>query len=82
GGGQFTGTVDSVPSSGVVLLNQPLVGSYGITSTTNGRSVVTTNAGGGLFPVNLIAYIVSPGSVRLLPVDTNNTHPGLILLDH
>ena len=77
----LTGTADITPGTGTVQVAQQLVGSYTIDATT-GRGILTTNSAGGFFPVTLAFYVVSPGSVRLIPLDANFTHPGVIFFDH
>jgi hypothetical protein len=34
------------------------------------------------FPTDSVYYVVSPNDVRIVPEDTSDTHPALILLDH
>ena len=34
------------------------------------------------FPTDSVYYVVSPNDVRIVPADTSDTHPALILLDH
>ncbi|MGH9726653.1 MAG: hypothetical protein ACRD41_16475, partial [Candidatus Acidiferrales bacterium] len=77
----LTGTADITPGTGAVQVAQQLVGSYTIDATT-GRGILTTNSAGGFFPITLAFYVVSPGSVRLIPLDANFTHPSVIHFDH
>ncbi len=77
----LTGTADVTPGTGAVQVAQQLVGSYIIDATT-GRGILTTNSAGGFFPITLAFYVVSPGSVRLIPLDANFTHPSVIHFDH
>lgn len=81
GDSNFTGTLDVIPVSGTAATGQTLAGTYSVDATT-GRGQMTTNAANSVFPVNLIFYIVSPGTIRLIPTDPNNTHPDVILFDH
>jgi len=81
GDSNFNGTLDVIPVSGSPATGQTLAGTYSVDAAT-GRGQMTTNAANSLFPVNLVFYIVSSGSMRLIPVDTNNTNPGVILFEH
>jgi hypothetical protein len=52
------------------------------TIASNGRGTMTPNGPQG-FPDDLLAfYVVSPGSVRLVSLDTADKHPQVILFDH
>jgi hypothetical protein len=79
-----SGTLDIVPAVGPAALGQTLSGTYNpsLIGATTGRGLLTTNAANSVFPVNLAFYIVSPNSVRLLPLDSNNLHPDVIFFDH
>ncbi|HUO34207.1 MAG TPA: putative Ig domain-containing protein [Candidatus Acidoferrum sp.] len=81
GDSNFTGTLDVIPVSGSPATGQTLAGTYSVDAAT-GRGEMTTNGANSLFPINLVFYIVSPSTVRLIPTDSNNTHPGVILFDH
>lgn len=82
GSGNLTGTADVIPVSGTAAIGQALAGTYTITDAATGRGQLTTNAANSLFPVNLVFYIVSPNSVRLLDVDNTNSHPTVVFFDH
>ncbi len=78
GGGSVTGIVDEVdPAS--INLDQSLVSNYSVAA--NGRGTMTANNLVG-FPVNLVFYVVSPGSIRLISVDPGNTNPQAFFFDH
>lgn len=77
----LTGIADITPGTGAVQVAQQLVGSYTVDPAT-GRGILTTNSAGGFFPVTLAFYVVSPASVRLIPMDANFTHPSVIFFDH
>lgn len=81
GVGTLTGTVDAVPPTGSAQIGQSLSATYSVDPVT-ARGTMTTNAGGGFFPVSVVFYVVSPGSVRLIPVDPNFTDPGVLYFDH
>jgi hypothetical protein len=81
GDGTLSGTTNNVPPTGNSQIGQLLTATYSINPTT-GRGVMSTNSGGGLFPVNVAFYVVNAGSFRLIPLDTNFTNPGVILFDH
>jgi hypothetical protein len=51
------------------------------TIAANGRGTLTTNLPVG-FPANLAFYVVSPGSVRLISLDTSDQHPQIIFFNH
>lgn len=78
----FQGTVDVVPTSGPPATGQTLSGTYQSIDASTGRGTMTTNAANSVFPVNLVFYIVSPGSVRTIPADTNSAHAPLVYFDH
>jgi hypothetical protein len=86
GAGSVVGTVDEIdpPTSanlkGKANLDQSLVANVNMAS--NGRGTMTLNLLRGL-PVQLVLYIVSPGHVRAIPLDSNpGGHPEVIFLDH
>jgi hypothetical protein len=87
GAGSVVGTVDEIdpPTStnpkGKANLDQSLVANVNMAS--NGRGTMTSNLLLGL-PVQLVLYIVSPGHVRAIPLDSNpgSGHPEVIFLDH
>jgi Putative Ig domain len=80
GAGSVTGTLDEVDPT-AANVDQSLVANY--TVAGNGRGTMTSNGLVG-FPVNLAFYIVSPGSVRLISLDSNpgSGHPYVIFFDH
>ena len=80
GTGSVTGILDETDAT-APNLDQSLVTNY--TVAENGRGTMTSSALVG-FPVNLAFYIVSPGSVRLISLDSNpgNGHPYVIFFDH
>lgn len=77
-----SGTADVIPVSGPPATDLTLTGTYLNIDPTAGRGQLTTNGANSLFPINLIFYIVSPNSVRLLDVDNTNTHPNVVFFDH
>lgn len=80
GTGSMTGTLDEIdPTS--PNLDQSLVVNYNVAA--NGRGTMAANSLVG-FPVNLAFYVVSPGKVRMISLDSNsgNGHPQVIFLDH
>jgi hypothetical protein len=80
GGGSVTGILDEIdPTS--ANIDQALVINYAVAA--NGRCTMGSSGLIG-FPVNLACYIVSPGSARLISLDSNpqNGHPYVIFLDH
>lgn len=82
--GDITGTVDEIdaPATAAPHLAQAFAAVIvGIAS--NGRGTLTTSTPVPTgFPTNFDFYVVSPGSVRLIPTDASNQHPELIFLDH
>jgi hypothetical protein len=87
GSGSLVGTIDenSPPSTTTedahsVHANQSLVATIG-SIAANGRGTLTANSLVG-FPVNSAFYVVSPGSIRLIPLDAGSAHPLIITLDH
>jgi Putative Ig domain len=80
GTGGLTGILDEIdPTS--PNLDQSLVVNYNVAA--NGRGTMVANSLVG-FPVNLAFYVVSPGTLRLVSLDSNpgNGHPQVIFLDH
>ena len=61
-------------------VGQSLVASYANINAA-GRGTLTTNSPIG-FPTNLAFYIVSPGSLRAIPLDASDQHPEVIFFDH
>jgi hypothetical protein len=87
GSGSLIGTIDenSPPSTTTedahsVHANQSLVATIN-SIAANGRGTLTANSLVG-FPVNSAFYVVSPGSIRLIPLDAGSAHPVIITLDH
>jgi hypothetical protein len=80
GTGSITGILDEIDAASPNP-DQSLVVNYA--TSTDGRGTMTANSLVG-FPVNLAFYIVSPGSLRLISLDSNpgNGHPEIINLDH
>lgn len=78
----INGTADVIPVTGSAATDQLLVGSYAITDASTGRGTLNTNGANSLFPTNLVFYIVSPNSVRLLDVDNTNMHPNVLFFEH
>ncbi|MGB8541534.1 MAG: Ig domain-containing protein [Candidatus Acidiferrales bacterium] len=81
GAGTISGTLDefippSTPSTG-----QALSGTYTVTS--DGSGTMTPNQING-FPANLALYVVSPSSVRMIPMDpaSGDPQPQVIFLNH
>jgi len=80
----LSGVVDEIDPTGATgpKLAQPLTATYS-NPVTDGRGALTaTGTVPSGFPTNSIFYIVSPSSVRIVSVDTTDTNPQLILLDH
>jgi Putative Ig domain len=88
GGATLVGTIDenSPPATTTsedkttVHANQSLVATIN-TLLPNGRGTLTANPLIG-FPVNLVFYVVSPGSIRLMSLDAGSAHPVILTLDH
>ena len=81
GAGNIVGTLDEfIPPS---TPSTDLAFSANYTVTPDGRGTMTPILIAG-FPSNLILYVVSPSSVRMIPVDSNpgNGHPQVIFLSH
>ena len=80
GTGSVTGILDEIDATSPNP-DQSLVVNY--STSVNGRGTMTSNSLVG-FPVNLAFYIVSPGSLRLISLDSNpgNGHPEIMDLDH
>jgi hypothetical protein len=81
GAGTISGTLDefippSLPSTG-----QALAGTYTVAS--DGSGTMTPNQING-FPANLVLYVVSPSSVRMIPTDpaSGDPQPQVIFLNH
>jgi hypothetical protein len=88
GSGSLVGTIDTntpptttaTEDTHTVHANQSLVATIG-SIASNGRGTLTANSLVG-FPVNSAFYVVSPGSIRLIPLDAGSAHPLIITLDH
>ena len=87
GGGSLVGTIDensppvtTTEDTHSVHANQSLVATIN-SIASNGRGTLTANSLTG-FPVNLAFYVVSPGSIRLIPLDAGSAHPMILTLDH
>jgi Putative Ig domain len=80
GTGSVTGILDETDAT-APNIDQSLVSNY--TVAANGRGTMTSSGLVG-FPVNLALYVVSPGSARLISLDSNpgNGHPYVIFFDH
>jgi hypothetical protein len=78
----LNGMIDEIDPSGTPHTSQAL-GATVNTLASNGRGTIGANPLNG-FPTNLVFYMVSPGTVRAIPSDSNptNVHPEVILLDH
>jgi len=81
GGGNIVGTLDEfippdTPSTDIAF-------SANYTVAANGRGTMTPILIAG-FPTNIAFYIVSPGNVRMISLDSNigNGHPQVIFLSH
>jgi hypothetical protein len=61
--------------------NQALAGTYTVAS--NGSGTLTPNQING-FPGNLVFYVVSPSSLRMIPTDpaSGDPQPQVIFLNH
>ncbi len=80
GTGTLTGTVDEADASGTSQsLDQSLSAAISAIDT-NGRGTVTVNPAVTGFPSNWIFYLVAPGQIRAVPVDSGDQHPQLIFL--
>jgi hypothetical protein len=81
--GNLTGVIDEVdPTGKMPSLDQAFSANF-TSLGANGRGTMTTSATVPTgFPTNLIFYIVSPSSFRMISADTSDVHPNLILLDH
>ena len=82
--GDIAGTVDEIdpPATAAPHLAQAFAEVIAAIAS-NGRGTLTTSTPVPTgFPTNFDFYVVSPGSVRLLPTDASNQHPELISLDH
>jgi hypothetical protein len=73
GFGNLSGAVDFVTASGTQTLDQALSGTYIVASNT-GRGVLTPASGDGL-PATLALYVLSPTQVRLVSIDSTDSHP-------
>ena len=87
GTGSLVGTIDTnnppattTEDTHSVHANQSLVATIN-SIAANGRGTLTANSLAG-FPVNFAFYLVSPGSVRLIPLDAGSAHPIILTLDH
>jgi hypothetical protein len=81
GAGNIVGTLDEFIPPSTPSTDLPFSANY--TVTPDGRGTMTPVLIAG-FPSNLILYVVSPSSVRMIPVDSNpgNGHPQVIFLSH
>lgn len=81
--GNLTGFIDEVdPTGKMPSLGQAFNANF-TSLAANGRGTMTTSATVPTgFPTNLIFYIVSPSSIRMISDDASDVHPNLILLDH
>jgi hypothetical protein len=81
GGGTISGTLDEFIPPSMPLTDQALAGTYTVAS--DGSGTMTPNDIQG-FPENLVLYVVSPGSVRMIPTDpgTGDPQPQIIFLNH
>src|SRR5580704_14139853 len=81
GSGTFSGTLDEFIPPGSPSMDLALSGSY--TVAPDGSGTLTPNRING-FPVNLVLYVVSPSSVRMIPTDLGlgDPQPQVIFLNH
>ncbi len=80
----LSGLVDEIDPTGATSANlaEPLTATF-TNPAPLGRGTLTASAPvPSGFPTASIFYVVSPNSVRIVSVDTSDTHPELILLDH
>jgi hypothetical protein len=81
GGGTISGTLDEFIPPSTPSTNQALAGTY--TVATDGSGTLTPNQING-FPGNLVFYVVSPSSLRMIPTDpaSGDPQPQVIFLNH
>jgi hypothetical protein len=81
GGGTVNGTLDEFIPPGTPATDQTFSGTYAV--ATDGSGTMTPSLVNG-FPANLVLYVVSPSSVRMIPVDpaTGDPQPQVIFLSH
>jgi hypothetical protein len=81
GGGTLSGTLDEFIPPSNPSMDLSLTGSYTVAS--DGSGTLTTNRPTG-FPANLVLYVVSPTSVRMIPADPGlgDPQPQVIFLNH
>jgi large repetitive protein len=81
GAGALSGTLDEFIPPSSPSMDLSLSGSYTVASDGSGR--LTTNRPTG-FPANLVLYVVSPSSVRMIPTDLGlgDPQPQVIFLNH
>jgi hypothetical protein len=81
GAGAFSGTLDEFIPPSSPSMDLSLSGSY--TVAADGSGTLTTNRPTG-FPANLVLYVVSPSSVRMIPTDLGlgDPQPQVIFLSH
>jgi len=81
GGGTLSGTLDEFIPPSNPSMDLALSGSY--TVAPDGSGALTPNLING-FPANLVLYLVSPSSVRMIPTDPGlgDPQPQVIFLNH
>jgi len=81
GAGALSGTLDEFIPPSSPSMDLSLSGSY--TVAADGSGTLTTNRPTG-FPANLVLYVVSPSSVRMIPTDPGlgDPQPQVIFLNH
>jgi len=81
GGGTISGTLDEFIPPSNPSMDLALSGSY--TVAPDGSGTLTPNLING-FPANLVLYVVSPSSVRMIPTDPGlgDPQPQVIFLNH
>lgn len=78
--GSLTGTVDDFVPPNTPNVGLTFFSNYAFTA--GGRGTMTASPLVG-FPTNLVFYVVSPSSFRMIPTDSpGNGHPEVIYLDH
>jgi large repetitive protein len=82
GTGSLTGTVDDFVPPSTPNIGLSFFANYTFTAGSSGRGTMTASPLAG-FPTNLVFYVVSPSSLRMIPTDSpGNGHPQVIYLDH
>jgi large repetitive protein len=81
GGGNIVGTLDEFIPPSSPSTNLPFSANFTVAADGRGNMTPILIAG---FPSQLVLYVVSPSSVRMIPVDSNpgNGHPQVIFLSH